>query len=305
MAGKKKITVVSNEENTFSKTANKIMNFVKGISKPEDTEMMAKNADFTDMNNNETVLDKIEDCIGFPFYHVVYGTVKLKEIRKDDEFPIILDAGNNVTIKLDKDGKISETGDVLLYPGKENRDWNSFVRTNYEEKKIPKRRFYRGDYIVSNGKKCIFDKFVDQDQHLMIDTFVAITDHDDITNEQVFIRAEGGSQLVNPTDVRLANYEEINSINMHLDTLGLMFDYDKYEVSEKKWSPKTNETYYYINYEQLEFKVSDAVWTDEYLDNIRKKDNNVFKYKTSAQEWVDKYNKAFESINAEMKNRKD
>ena len=308
MAGKKKITVVSNEENAFSKTANKIMNFVKGISKPEDTEMMAENADFTDMKKNETVLDKIEDCIGFPFYHVAFGTVTLKEIRRDDEFPIILDDGNNVTIKLNKDGKLSEKGEVLLYPCEENRDWNNwstFVRTDYEDKKNPQPFFHKGEYIVSNGKKCIFDKFVDQDQHLMIDTFVAITDHDDITNEQVFIRAEGGSQLVNPTDARLANSDEIDSINKHLDTLGLMFDHDNNEISEKKWSPKKNEKYYYINYDQFEFKAVESVWTDSFQDKSRKKVNNVFKYKKSAQEWVDKYNKAFESINAEMRNRKD
>lgn len=57
----------------------------------------------------------------------VYGEVYvicMKDIRYID---LLLKENGNVVMRLDEDGKLDDKGECLIFPSKDNRDWNKVL----------------------------------------------------------------------------------------------------------------------------------------------------------------------------------
>lgn len=93
------------------------------------------------MNKNINLVEILRDCpSGTTLYSTIFGEVTLKYILEENHmFPIVFSyPNNNGSISLayfSKDGKYvgSTNGECLLFPSKEQRDWNKF--------KCPKSKF--------------------------------------------------------------------------------------------------------------------------------------------------------------------
>ncbi len=62
---------------------------------------------------------------GTDLYSPIFGEVKFSEIYPDDMIVVII-KDNSKRVFL-KDGSYSEYGECVLFPSKEQRDWNKFV----------------------------------------------------------------------------------------------------------------------------------------------------------------------------------
>lgn len=86
------------------------------------------------MNENLDLTKILEGCpIGTEFYHLAYGKVWLTGIDLDDnEYPIRLSLHNdnytNVTVTKEGLHLIGCSGECVLFPSKDQRDWSKFVR---------------------------------------------------------------------------------------------------------------------------------------------------------------------------------
>ena len=106
----------------------------------------------------------------------VYGEVHvicMKDIRYID---LLLKEKGNVVMRLDEDGKLEDRGECLIFPSKENRDWNSLLEeTNKQLLPINTPvmvtitgndwalRYYRVDRlcaIFKKDKKCYSYKYI-------------------------------------------------------------------------------------------------------------------------------------------------
>lgn len=69
--------------------------------------------------------------IGQTFYSPAYGEVILFDIFETHKFPLKIKAkDSNEIIALLPDGKRVPTGEVMLFPSKENRDWSTLYHRN-------------------------------------------------------------------------------------------------------------------------------------------------------------------------------
>lgn len=71
-----------------------------------------------------TVLEIIKKLNIRKGYSPVYGECKISV--KNDDTAIIVSKGENHLHFLKKDGKILPEGECLIFPSKDNRDWNDF-----------------------------------------------------------------------------------------------------------------------------------------------------------------------------------
>lgn len=106
---------------------------------------MKKLKNQTDMKNEELNLaELLQDCpIGTKFYCLVEGEVEFRGLDKDGID--IIDAEFNY-VPLDHFGRYCGKGECVLFPSKENRDWNNF---QVSQTRVPK--YQIGDYIIFNG----------------------------------------------------------------------------------------------------------------------------------------------------------
>ena len=82
------------------------------------------------MNENLDLTKILEGCpIGTKLYSTIFGSVSLKEIVSDREYPIIMSQGIK-TIPITKEGKyiLYYDGECTLFPSKDQRDWSKFER---------------------------------------------------------------------------------------------------------------------------------------------------------------------------------
>ena len=57
-----------------------------------------------------------------------------KDIRYID---LLLKENGNVVMRLDEDGKLDDKGECLIFPSKENRDWNKVLLNRAKDKLLP------------------------------------------------------------------------------------------------------------------------------------------------------------------------
>ena len=103
------------------------------------------------MNENLNLVEILKDCPkGTKLYSPVYEYVELVSVSLVEcaKYPIEIKDRYGASDGITKDGRIYEefNGECMLFPSKEQRDWNKF---NVSDKIEPK--FNEGDWIVFNG----------------------------------------------------------------------------------------------------------------------------------------------------------
>lgn len=81
------------------------------------------------MNENLNLVDILKDCPkGTKLYSTIYGDVEFESINEDKSHPIIVRIDDDHTECFSIDGKIYSfyDGECVLFPSKEERDWNKF-----------------------------------------------------------------------------------------------------------------------------------------------------------------------------------
>ena len=83
---------------------------------------------------------------GFKLYSTIYGDIEFDHIDKSSSYPIILRCCNNLYQNVTKHGKhiieYEDKAECILFPSKDQRDWNKFTAPWYnEDKKDVKDRF--------------------------------------------------------------------------------------------------------------------------------------------------------------------
>lgn len=76
---------------------------------------------------------------GETFYSPCYGYITLEIIKPDNYFSIFFNY-NDSTYKFTKNGKICtrKDADCVIFPSKDQRDWNKWIEENKPKPKIPK-----------------------------------------------------------------------------------------------------------------------------------------------------------------------
>ena len=90
------------------------------------------------------IAEILKDCPeGTKLYSPICGECNLYCV--DDEVVRVSDTKGNV-YSFYKDGKRCQTGECILFPSKENRDWSTFNKTEFKT----------GDFVYVNNFICIF-----------------------------------------------------------------------------------------------------------------------------------------------------
>lgn len=63
---------------------------------------------------------------GIELYSLVHGPVKFSRVRVSDNFIIII-TENGFDFSYYPDGRFAVNGECVLFPSKEQRDWNKFI----------------------------------------------------------------------------------------------------------------------------------------------------------------------------------
>lgn len=112
------------------------------------------------------LVDLLKDCLtGTEFYTIPFGTAEFIGIINCDDYPILIRVGNS-KFKLTSDGKLSEKGECIIFPEKDQRSWENWKRPFkewdliYNELQNELGLYYKDgdvDYITC----CIYDNNVD------------------------------------------------------------------------------------------------------------------------------------------------
>lgn len=118
-----------------------------------DTYRIEKQDEQASLQNNKNIdLTKIlKDCPkGWKFYSNKYGEVTFWGFS-DLVYPIQINTKNNGAKLLSEKGEeIIGNGKCILFPSKDQRDWNKFIAPWYKEDKLIKPKFKVGDWIISS-----------------------------------------------------------------------------------------------------------------------------------------------------------
>ena len=86
------------------------------------------------MNENIDLTKILKDCPkGTKLYSPMFGEVYFKEIRSDDEYPIVTTKDT-----FTKEGlyRAYSDGECILFPSKEQRDWSKFTAPWYKKERF-------------------------------------------------------------------------------------------------------------------------------------------------------------------------
>ena len=91
---------------------------------------------------------------GTKLYSPMFGDVFL--VLASGDFISVYKGNTNHTYRFNKEGKYSEHGECMLFPSRENRDWNTFIP------------FKKGDILISqNGNPFIFNGIIDKNSNTL------------------------------------------------------------------------------------------------------------------------------------------
>lgn len=91
------------------------------------------------MNENIDLTKILKNCpVGTKLYSSIYGEIYFEEIRSNGKYPIITITKSNYTATFTKEGfhYADEDGECILFPSKEQRDWNKFSAPWYKKEKF-------------------------------------------------------------------------------------------------------------------------------------------------------------------------
>ena len=91
------------------------------------------------MNKSIDLIKILKNCpVGTKLYSSIYGEIYFEEIRSNGKYPIITITKSNYTATFTKEGfhYADEDGECILFPSKEQRDWNKFTAPWYKKEKF-------------------------------------------------------------------------------------------------------------------------------------------------------------------------
>lgn len=98
------------------------------------------------MNENIDLTKILKDCPkGTKLYSPVFGEVYFKEIRSDDEYPIVTTKDT-----FTKEGlyRAYSDGECILFPSKEQRDWSKFTAPWYKKERFDPKTLQPFDKVI-------------------------------------------------------------------------------------------------------------------------------------------------------------
>lgn len=280
----------------MKKIIGKMLNVKKKVAAVKVIGVNNKNKEEQKQENDALDISKFLICQkGITIYHVVFGDVVFNGISNNKiQFYKNIDNDNKISDDVDLYGKKYESGECLIFPSKDQRNWLEF------KPKV----FGPGDYVIIDGNKCIFDKF---EGNNIADTFVAITGENDLIPNQIFIKQEGKLNLFNlfnSVDIRRSTKEEIDETDELLLKNGLVWNKEKLSVETIRWCPKNDEKYYSLLIKgSCRFFVNESKWIGNAIDIDRYENGNCFKTKEEANNWCDKFNNSSEELSKQLMNR--
>lgn len=102
------------------------------------------------MNDNIDLTKILKNCPKEQkLYSPLFGEVDFKEIRSDDECPIIITKGA-LLASFTEEGfyYADEDGECLLFPSKEQRDWSKFSAPWYKKEKFDPKTLQPFDKVL-------------------------------------------------------------------------------------------------------------------------------------------------------------
>lgn len=120
------------------------------------------------MNDNIDLTKILKNCPKEQkLYSPLFGEVDFKEIRSDDECPIIITKGA-LLASFTEEGfyYADEDGECLLFPSKEQRDWSKFSAPWYKKEKFDPKTLQPFDKVLvrcneSSKWGCHFFSYID------------------------------------------------------------------------------------------------------------------------------------------------
>lgn len=105
------------------------------------------------MNENIDLTKILKDCPkGTKFYHLIYNEVYFVRINEDRNHPIYFSFHPNdlPSINVSKDGKHIKhfDGECIIFPSKEQRDWNKFTAPWYKAERFNPKTLKPFDKVI-------------------------------------------------------------------------------------------------------------------------------------------------------------
>lgn len=106
------------------------------------------------MNENIDLTQILKNCPkGTEFYSTIWGKMFFELVvhHPDEDFPVRLKNNNNEWIFLTKEGKynhIYEDSECILFPSKDQRDWNKFSAPWYKKEKFDPKTLQPFDRVL-------------------------------------------------------------------------------------------------------------------------------------------------------------
>lgn len=109
------------------------------------------------MNENIDLTQILKNCPkGTEFYSTIWGKMFFELVvhHPDEDFPVRLKNNNNEWIFLTKEGKynhIYEDSECILFPSKDQRDWNKFSAPWYKKEKFDPKTLKPFDKVIARN----------------------------------------------------------------------------------------------------------------------------------------------------------
>ena len=108
------------------------------------------------MNENIDLTKILKNCpVGTKLYSPIYGEIYFEEIRSNGKYPIITITKSIYAATFTKEGfhYADEDGECILFPSKEQRDWNKFTAPWYKKGKFDPKTLNAFDRVLVRNYK--------------------------------------------------------------------------------------------------------------------------------------------------------
>ena len=103
------------------------------------------------MNDNIDLTKILKNCPkGTKLYSTIFGEVEFQKIKEERNYPIVCTAtaGNNCDVTADGRYYNVFSGECILFPSKEQRDWSKFTASWYKKDKFDPNTLQPFDKVV-------------------------------------------------------------------------------------------------------------------------------------------------------------
>ena len=108
------------------------------------------------MNENIDLTKILKNCpVGTKLYSPIYGEIYFEEMRSSGKYPIITITKSIYAATFTKEGfyYADEDGECILFPSKEQRDWNKFTAPWYKREKFDPKTLKAFDRVLVRNYK--------------------------------------------------------------------------------------------------------------------------------------------------------